>query len=1081
MYLHLLIKILHFLFTAMKRCDEAGDMKSSGKTAPLLPKTVDDNIQTLRQDLQSVGQRSGQQRTGASQSAQQSVGHSEPPSPGPIPKLLAPIKSSSSGRLLSIRASDAPDVQRHNLLDWMQGFAVEMSSHQSALVAAELLLHQIMEGTKSLPKPNLLRTAALCCVAEQLCDSMPRFSPVLRPVLKELFDAVYTPVSGSPPSQEYIATSLASLGIGLNEIARLQKFLSRKPFFETLRENEEFSEKVVERMNAVSERQGRGHVTFTNAIANWQASYLRCVFVSWRAVVISNRKNRYLLNGFFRHVNRRDILLTHFFALRMFTKDAKLDRLRQQYQEGIDQVVQQEAVSNAKFLEADDAREELQLVCVRLKENEERLEEEQSQLKVLAENSIVAAEGWRSVSIDVVNFMASLRTILSTARKVTGEKNFSDAYELAVKVLLGWACSIVSHLPQASKVRKGNFLQDVRDGTLLLLVLHVVTNGDVSLAVLDRKDVASRMQVVLDTLNTLDIHLFIQLEDLIVSPSADVFFLIFYFLWDRFALPPLADTHVCVAHSNGYRNDLLETREYLDLMKAFYPAWFEQRSILQHYALFVAAGRSQGTSASVAANEQNCLRQELFSMYQIPSSLLVPSVFLCSVALNPTQRFQNDEELLRVNDVIGKHIALFDAVFKFYSYDRTLYNTTVNGRKAKDSNSSAKKKPPVDVGHVAIGSSREMDIFSFFRLCADCAMLDDEASQASPAAASAASPKKKPFRGAQQVDLQKARDPIKFSKIQIHEMFLEVVSKFRNSNNGSSSFTPGPTPTLGIGFAASSPTVSAEGPLSSNPATTTLASPLAFSTLLLHLAVHRYGQPVLPSSMQPAPGSVVLESLINSDIAPRAANKPELPFIRDLFTEEPQQFFAGCRTLLRDVFVHAASQHNKTGMTLGDWIAVMLKIVAPGNIASAGTTATKDEKLEDLLRQIFCQVIDIFVTDPQAKTAQTQQQQFQAQGSGGSLENGAQIGSFLSAFFVYGEFEVAIAALVVHLNPSPFQSIATKLKLRFEIWEDALNEIVFAAQAAAMDAKNRSSIRREQRSLDESMLDSVSFLESSVR
>ena len=1027
-----------------------------------LPKQSDEGLQQLRQDLSRVSAASPAQYSSMMQrspvphrrslSTSTPLGDSYHAAAASFPPrgLLAPIKESPS-RLLSISPADDVEVQRHSLVEWMKGYSVELTSHQSSIVAAELLMFQIMEGTKELHQPNPLRTAAICCAAEQLTESMPRYATVLRPVLKELFEAIYEPV-GATPSQEFVAASLAKLGIGTSEGVRLQKFLARKPFFESLRENEIETARIEQRMHEVSARQGKGHATFSNAISNWQSSYLRCVFVSWRAVVSSGRKNRYLLNGFFRHVNRRDTLQTHFFAWRAFTKDAKLEQLRNQYKEGIDQVVQQEAFSNARYLEADDAREELRLTCIRLKEEEEKLQLQCTQLENLSESSIAAAEGWRSVTIDVVNFMASIRKIISSSHKVSGASHFNKAYELAVRVVLGWAGSIVSHLPQANKLRMGNFLVDVRDGVLLILVLHVVTNGDVSLAVLDRKDIPSRMQVVLDALNTLDIQLFLTLEHLIVSPSADVFFLIFYSIWERFALPPLADGTVCVGYSNGFRNDLTQTRDYLDLMKAFYPSWFEQRNILQHYALYIAAGRSQAggsTSASVAANEETRIRQELQAQYTITNSFLVPAVFLCSVTLNPTQRFQNDEELLRVNEVIGKHVALVDAMFNFYSYSRNVMSTTVKQR-------SVASKKTLEVEHTVTGSIREMDAFSFYRFCADCGILKSfEESQASAATAAAAS-KKKVVRnpGQQQTDV-KAKEPIRFSKLQCYEMFSEVVSKFRNN---STSTTAGQ---LGAGGGAALSLNSPNSPQSPSPssdvdlASSILASPVAFSALLLHLAVHRYGQPVLPSSMQPAPGSVVLESLINTDVGPRAGAVQELPFLRDLFTEEPQAFLAPWRTLLRKFFVMHASLHNKNAMTLQDWTNAMINVLVTSNSSSSALDDSKnnvpssalasDAETTLMLQKIFLHVSEMYVKTlggaedvPPVSEASPKRLPPTASGVDPAAPG-------VSAnFFVYGEFEVALAAVAVERCPSPFVSIRCKLLEFFAQCESAMNEIVFA-------------------------------------
>jgi hypothetical protein len=245
-----------------------------------------------------------------------------------------------------------------------------------------------------------------------------------------------------------------------------------------------------------------------------------------------------------------------------------------------------------------------------------------------------------------------------------------------------------------------------------------------------------------------------------------------------------------------------------------------------------------------------------------------------------------------------------------------------------------------------------------------------------------------------------------------------------------------------------------------------LASPVAFATLLVHLAVHRFGQPVLPSSMQPAPGAILLECLINTDLVPRAAASYELPFIRDLFADEPQKFLASRRFLLQAVFGLHASQKMRSGMSPADWVTVMTKLLqASGHCADSCVTddlvGTTLSPTAATLRRVFFDVFYLF-TPRAAPSSADPAEDAATKTAAVSTNTGPDTGAFL----VYGEFEVALAAVCVEFNPSPFASVASKIVKFFETWDKALHEMVYAPTIEVAAANNGQTPKQLSRGLE---------------
>lgn len=743
---------------------------------------------------------------------------------------------------------DVPiESQKQTLSTWMGHYFKEMSDVESTIVASELLLQQINDAVLessneySPDKPHALRLAAVCTVAECLCETLGRHRSVLRPVLDEIYRSLYLPPGRGVPKDELAIAKMVALGLRPKESVYLQRFLARKTFFEEAEHSQVTIGSLKMQIVALSSAKASGKTILDRLGDNWRSTVLRMLFLAWRGAASKSKAQNSVMSKYLSLIQRKDKLQTHFYAWRLVVKEMLLLQARQQYSNSLEQLVQQEATTHVKYLEVEDQLAESKMIVTRLKVEKDMHRLEKDKMQQVIDSALGQAEGWRRMTTEVVTFLGTLKKYMATPKSVVVPAKLSAVTEQVHQTLLTWAGRLVGPLPIASKCKMTNFGTDMRDGALLVMLVHVLTNGEVDLKILaDYPDVRGRLQVVLDAINgSLGITLPFSIDDVFPLTPEMNFFLLFT-LWCHFEAPPVPSAETSMGMTGGYRDDIDATTKYVEAAKSFYPTWLDRRNVLQQYAQFVLFAKLKNVPPSALSEFETAERDRDASQFSIQDVSAIPSAFLSAVNLSPAQKFQNEEERVRTNAVLSKHIGLLRQMFERYATQRSpLAESIMSAREAlRKKRMLAASKPKLNPYRYGVAPDSkdilvEMDALGFYRLCAEAGIVRRGSlapQQQLQQKAAAALRAKKATKDAQQ---QILTDPRYFTKLSIMDIFNDIVLKFGSHDPSSNS---------------------------------AMATPTTFTALLVHLAVHRYGNPVLPSSMQPAPVSTLIELLIQKDL-----------------------------------------------------------------------------------------------------------------------------------------------------------------------------------------------------------------------
>jgi hypothetical protein len=733
-------------------------------------------------------------------------------------------------------------------------------------------------------------------------------------------------------------------------------------------------------------------------------------FHAWHGVAVKSRTQNFIMSKYLSSVTRKDRIQTHFYAWRLMVKQQQLGRSREEYGGSIEQLVAQEASTHAKCMEFDDQLQETRLVLTRLKVEKDMHRLEREKLQHIVESSLGQAEGWRRLTSEVISFLGTLKKLLATPKPLIGESNLASLTDMATQTVLGWAGRLLGPLPAAAKVRVTNFGADMKDGTLLLFVLHVLSNGDVDLRVLqDHPDVKARFQIVVDSIKELGITIPLGIDDLF-PPTPEMNFLVLYLLWSHFEAPPVPGGDTSLGLTGGYRDDLDVTTKYVELAKSFYPTWLERRSHLQQYATLVLWTRTKQVTPLMLSEYEVSEHEKELAAFSIQNPLMVPSAFLTSVNMSPSQRFQNEEERGRVNAVLQRHLAILRHVFERYATRRSpladvIQSMVTTKKKSKKDSLLAPSPPQGDDHSPQLKPTQllvELDVMGFYRLCADCGILKRVIEGPLPAGAKESRDPRQKKAQAQKVQNAQAiaTEPKTFSKVAIIDMYNDIALKFPS-------------------------VASVDDPW---------ASPPIFTALLVHVALMRYGQPILPSSLQPAPAAVLLESFLQKDLIPCSAALPQQnAFITELY-HSTEEFLATSRSMIRELFTSLCAPKPEFGaakvMVLSEFRAFLTRTVPPKEWELWGTS------VDDVFEQTALCLLPPLSPHPTG-AVETVSPSVSVGSSNGLLA------------LVYGEFEMALAAIAVIRSPSPFMSLQQKLAIFFEILfsSDLVMQLVKSATA----------------------------------
>lgn len=923
------------------------------------------------------------------------------------------ISSSSELREILDNDEDSVESQRHALQTWIQNNAQEFSNITSNHVATELLLKQILAffRGKNADKPNGLRLAAMCVVAESVVASIGNYGPILRVVLDELYKSVYMSF-GYLPREELISSTLTAKGLASKQYVELQRFLTRKPFFESHDETTNVRKVYQDTLDLLANARLCARRVVMLLSDSWSHAYVRVIFCAWRGTSQRARNQTTLLTTYLTNVGNRDVLQSHFYAWRLSTKVTQLLRARELYSESIEQLVQQEAITNAKYIEADDQVEESRLKISRLKEEKDSHKLDRDKFQTVAETSMIQAEGWRKVTIETVLFLVSLREHMATPMRITGP-SFLAVTEQASAVLLEWVHRMVGPLPAAGKVRMSNFGPDMKDGSLLVLLLHAVTHGAFDEKVLqEHVDVRMRIQLILDYLQTLALPVPFTIDD-VCPPTHESNFLIVYTLWYFFESPVRGIMGIDASNftslfSGRFREDLETMNKFLENARSSYPKWLEQRSMLQQYASFVLFSQSKKLTVNLLSEHETSEREKELQHFSITSTQQIPAAFLISSSLSPTQKFQNNEELLRINAVIAQHVGVLRHVFESYSATKVTVEATVTAL--------SKKKKPAPNQYVIPESRTHADLsldeFAFFRLCADAGLVTRTIEVPEPKANAPA----KPGRGGPQSPTATAAvttpsAPKQFSKQFLFDLCQDITFKTASSPNAN------------------------DGKLTS----------VAFVSLLVNLSVHRYGQPVSNTTVQQISASSFFETLIVSDLAAMANKATQRnAFLTELFNSSTQNVWVAKRGLLQWGYKDKCADASGNTMSLTEWVDFL---------QTHCTSLFNSEEAMGNVTMVFHEAASCLLPPASPTTPAVAPP---SQTSAPNPNKAAASPEPPEALLVYGEFEIALAAVAVMMSPSPFMSLKDKLDRFLPQIVDSLLKTYQMRQRASESAEGSS-------------------------
>lgn len=850
---------------------------------------------------------------------------------------------------------------------------------------------------------------------------------LLATLFHELLLSVYGGTETGGGATLLVAAALHRLGI--EPMTGIEKYLARRPLFEV---NAQLQHQVVQmqqRVEHMRSSMGQRTTVVVHCAEKWAGSFAAIVFRTWKGLAIASQLRIRGMTNLLYRVQRRDMLLTHFYAWRCAAVVSDAERAQRRLMDGVDHIVEREAITNVQVVEFADKLDELKLTVARLKTEKMAHSHAEIQLKDLAERSNARSLAWRELTKASLALVADIGAKLTQSSPIATQVALQDTSELAASVLLPWAKSVVltlvptkpegkkSQQPQlspdaqaaaaaasASTKRLENFGSHLKDMTVFLLLTHVITGGQLDLALLQNPEPARRAAVIMEALQSSGDYRFpFRAEDL-ASGSTDINFLFLYFLWCKAYVPCRQRTPGASLKSDGgasFKEEADAAKADLEEHREQYPQWIEQRATLWEYAAFILSCKAKGQTVRVAVSEDEKRLEKDAQIFTLKRSQGLPEVFLEFQYLTVPQKVSNEEERDRVNATVMRHAKLLRDAFVFYAGKAAPLKAKGGNTKSGGASTGAAK-----VTEVALGE--DLDFVGFYRLCSDCGLVHDGKTRQLQQAANVSGGGKNALRtsgdlnSSSDIPTPAIAEPTLLTKGEVFKIFASVNNRPLNAP------APAAAAAAGAGGAAKG-------------VVQTRFNPLEFVAALILVAVRRYGPKVATKASTSAmPASKWLEALLACDIARGfvgASTANQTSFERELFAPGVQGALQRRRRWLVPFFEHFAGLDGDGTMQLGELEEAMAAI----DLGTTVSNALVHQTFADVTGTTLEAVGDAAVIS----VGQADDDDGEAPSDDGGDEDPTEAEPEPS--LVYGEFEKLLAALSVFKSASPFVSLDVKI------------------------------------------------------
>jgi len=157
------------------------------------------------------------------------------------------------------------------LQGWLSDYTEETGAFQSVALHVDLRLSEAIRQTQGLETPNEVRTQVAAELLLQVVQSLGRYRPLMRRLLRELYSAIYlNPKSDSP-------------------VAYFTRYAETLQELERLRASKDGTEKALNGIQNAAESRLR---MVERMLARWRGQALQSAFYDWRDLVRADKRKR---------------------------------------------------------------------------------------------------------------------------------------------------------------------------------------------------------------------------------------------------------------------------------------------------------------------------------------------------------------------------------------------------------------------------------------------------------------------------------------------------------------------------------------------------------------------------------------------------------------------------------------------------------------------------------------------------------------------------------------------------------------------------------------------------------------------
>eukprot|EP00760_Papus_ankaliazontas_P007212 PhM_4_TR13307/c0_g1_i1/m.25456 len=590
---------------------------------------------------------------------------------------------------------------------WLDDYSIELDAHESVATGAQTILSQITAATKFLGKPNAAHAAVVFMLLDRLIDSMGRYGPVLRNLVNEIKRMVYIVRNvddGEVNEGEEEDEKVDPLP------SDLHSYLHTPCYFEGYNELVSQHQRDGRRAAAVERTLSKKLDVLDRACRSWQRELLRRVLLSWYNTVQRSRFRQAAIKQFTHKHNRRDLLQTAFYAWRLLCASLRADVERTQLTGNMDYILQKEAATSTRLAETEDKLEEARLQLHWLKDEANRLREENGAMKGVLQSMEYRVSQWRNTCASYVQYTLHLSEtitrqnkeseegeraaeeviavprntgggddqLLHTHRQTSSSSGASKLYSAVERMLLTWLHDVLRehNLLQGLCRRVTNFSSDLKDGAAYILLLYCLNPRNMALEHLEHNDFFRRMDAVMQATRAIGLDVGVTTEEL-VSGQPDYHIVFMFALWSRYSVPEALTSFETSAMESIMMNDARtafvdDVREFakkLSVVRRMHQNWLVERNIAMRYVNFLMINRSRGHPIRIMNKQEaeDYLREER-AFTVVPTSKL-PEAFV-----QVAGRSRDDPEVAQILASNEAESAAVTAVLsRYYQHIRSIY------------------------------------------------------------------------------------------------------------------------------------------------------------------------------------------------------------------------------------------------------------------------------------------------------------------------------------------------------------------------------------------------------------------------